>query len=65
MTIAEIIARADRFTNLHLALDNADRRKAGTVIQGDDGYYWVMTLAQAVKLEAAGYEIVTRSMLHR
>lgn len=30
--------------------------KRGAVMLGDNGQYWVVCLADAVKLEAAGYE---------
>jgi hypothetical protein len=35
------------------------RRKAGVVLHGDDGMYWVTTWGVASRMERAGYEVCT------
>jgi hypothetical protein len=45
-----------RFTNNELAAWFARKGKANMIILGDDGYYWVVTAAQAVRLVKQGYE---------
>ena len=52
-----VLARAFRFTRRDLAFANADRSGKGrAVLLGDDGRYWVVTLADAARLERWGYE---------
>lgn len=45
----------DVFRSEDLARQAANRRKAGTVMLGE-GAFWVVCLADAARLEAAGFE---------
>jgi hypothetical protein len=45
-----------KFKNLELAINFACNMKAGRVMLGDDNRYWVVTAAEAARLEKAGYE---------
>lgn len=45
----------DKFRSRELAFSCATRR-GWCVMLGDDGRYWVVCLADAARLEAAGYE---------
>ncbi len=45
-----------RYQDRGLAFAAAHRQKAGAVMLGDDGRYWVVCLADAARLEAAGLE---------
>ncbi|GIW48992.1 MAG: hypothetical protein KatS3mg079_468 [Caloramator sp.] len=56
--VEEIIRRATRFTNLKNAWDYTYRAlKPMTVMHGDDGYYWIVTLGESTILQRLGYEI--------
>lgn len=47
-----------RFSTLGTALSFADRAvKRMRVVMGDDGYFWVVTPAEATRLERQGYEL--------
>ena len=49
------------FRDAAAAFRTADRWvKPGAVILGDDGQYWVVCLADAQRLESAGYEWASR-----
>jgi hypothetical protein len=55
------------FRNLELAFSSAERHPgwANMVVMGDCPWYWVVSPADASRLERAGYEIVTRSRFIR
>lgn len=56
--VEEIIRRATRFTNLKNAWDYTYRAlKPMTVMHGDDGFYWIVTLGESTVLQKVGYEI--------
>jgi hypothetical protein len=46
----------DAFRSLRLATLCAARSRAGAVMLGEHGTYYVVCLADAAKMEAAGYE---------
>ena len=68
-TLTDAAARAQAALNLKYrpvvvrsevhAFSIADRTKASTVMLGE-GAYWVVCLADAARLEAAGYEWASR-----
>lgn len=48
-----------KFTSQKLAQSFSNRTiKANAIILGDDGKFWVVTLAEMVKLIEAGYEVI-------
>lgn len=48
-----------KFSNMQTAINFASRcEKMMMVIMGDDGKYWVVTMAQGEKLISQGYEAV-------
>lgn len=62
------------FRTLEYAFEMAERMPTwGCVLMGefddiedpDSGWYWVTTRADGQRLERAGYEVITRSMLAR
>jgi len=49
----------DRYTTIESARSAAAHRsKAAVILHGDDGLYWVATMAEGDRLERAGYEAV-------
>lgn len=55
----KIIKYAIRFTNIDYAKDFIkDAKKCLVISQGNDGYYWITTLAEAMILYKNGYEII-------
>lgn len=48
--------RPDAYRSEELAWSAANRMKAGVVMLGDDCRFWVVCLADADRLEKAGYE---------
>jgi hypothetical protein len=57
--LAEILARAARFRDRGRALRFADgAAKRHAVVLGDDGRHWVVTPADASRLERMGYEVL-------
>lgn len=60
MSFAEFRAlemRCAKFRSLTMAKSYAYHAiKSMAVLQGDDGFFWVSTLAVAARLEKAGYE---------
>jgi hypothetical protein len=56
-TYERIKARAARFIDRQLAFEHAATTvKPHRVMLGDDGRYWVVTPADAARLERMGYE---------
>jgi hypothetical protein len=52
-------ARLSKFQSLHAARSYSNHTiKASLVLHGDDGLYWVATMAAAAHLERWGYEII-------
>ncbi len=48
-----------KFNEMRLAQSFSNRTtKASAIVLGDDNKFWVVTLAEMVKLEAAGYTVV-------
>lgn len=45
-----------RFTSLALAQSFADRKQGRAVMLGDDERFWVVSMADAQRLERQGYE---------
>jgi hypothetical protein len=45
-----------RFSSNEIAASFARRGKANMIVLGDDGYFWVVTAAQAERLVKSGYE---------
>ena len=54
-----IRTQVSKFSQWALACSYSERTvKPSVVLHGDDGMFWVASLAVAAKLERAGYEIV-------
>jgi hypothetical protein len=56
---------AFRFHRLELALRTAGRKQGLAVVMGDCPEYWLVSMADAQRLETAGYELVTQSVVAR
>jgi len=57
--VKQVIDRAAKFTRLWIAMQYAFAYSANVrrrVMLGDDGRFWVVTPADASRLEKAGYE---------
>lgn len=46
-----------RFSTNEIAASFARRGKGNMIVMGDDGYFWVVTMAEAQRLVSAGYEL--------
>ncbi len=46
-----------RFSSNETAASFARKGKANMIVMGDDGYFWVVTMAAAQRLVSAGYEL--------
>ena len=56
-TLADVLTRTARFRDRALAYDWAAHAvKSQLVMLGDDGRYWVVSPADAARLERLGYE---------
>lgn len=59
MTIEQVLKRAYRFNHMGTAISFSSRTAFGSaVLHGDDGKYWVCTMADAEWLSKRGYEWV-------
>jgi hypothetical protein len=57
LLLADVLARAARFRDRRLAFDWAAHAvRSQVVLHGDDGRYWVVSPADAARLERLGYE---------
>jgi hypothetical protein len=67
LTLGGRLIQIRAFRNLELAFSSAERHPgwAFCVVMGDCPWYWVVSPADASRLERAGYEIVTRSQFTR
>ena len=56
--LMEIIKNARRVNTEGSARSLASRIKSGTIVLGDDGYYWIVTAGEASILRKDHYEIL-------